>query len=43
MINCTYILKDNIEILLVRHFNLKNTFSSKDEWELFKDLDQFLY
>ncbi len=43
MINCAYIFKDNIEILLVRYSNLKNTFSSEDKWELFKDLDQFLY
>src|ERR1043165_9257979 len=43
MINHACILKDNIETLLVRHTNLKNTFLSNDEWELFKDLDQFLY
>ena len=43
MINCAYIFKDNIEILLFRYSNLKNTFSSEDKWELFKDLDQFLY
>ena len=42
MINRACVLKDNIEMLLVRHTNLKDTFPSNDEWELFKDLDQFL-
>ena len=41
MINCACVLKDNIEMLLVRHTNLKDTFSSNDERKLFKDLDQF--
>ena len=42
MINRACVLKDNIEMLLVRNSNLKDTFPSNDEWELFKDLDQFL-
>ena len=42
MINRACILKDNIEMLLVKHSNLKNFFPNEGEWELFKDLDQFL-
>src|SRR6266511_3959327 len=42
MINCTCVLKDNIEMLLVRNSNLKDTFPNDDKWKLFKDLDQFL-
>ena len=42
MINRVCVLKDNVEMLLVKHSNLKDTFPSEDEWELFKDLNQFL-
>jgi len=42
MINCACILKDYIEMLLVKYQNLKNFFPNEHEWELFKDLDQFL-
>ncbi len=42
MINHAYILKHYIKMLLVKHQNLKNFFLNKHEWELFKDLDQFL-
>ncbi len=42
MINRACILKDNIEMLLVKHSNLKSFFPNENEWELFKDLDQFL-
>src|SRR6266540_5148740 len=42
MINRACVLKDNIKMLLIRNFNLKDTFLSDNEWELFKDLDQFL-
>ncbi|CAI2194757.1 12553_t:CDS:2, partial [Funneliformis geosporum] len=43
MINRACILKENIQMLLVKHPKLKDIFPSEYEWELFSDLDQFLY
>ena len=42
MINRACILKEHIEMLLVRYSNVRNYFPDEQEWELFKDLDEFL-
>src|ERR1044072_6659105 len=42
MINRACILKEHIEILLVRYSNVRNYFPDEQEWELFKNLDEFL-
>ena len=39
MISHACVLKDYIEMLLVKHQNLKNFFLNEHEWKLFKDLD----
>src|SRR5439155_26645950 len=38
MINRACILKEHIEMLLVRYSNVRNYFPDKQEWELFKNL-----
>ena len=42
MLNRSCIIKEHIEMLLVRYSNLKNYFPNEEEWELFKDLNEFL-
>jgi hAT family C-terminal dimerisation region/Protein of unknown function (DUF 659)/Domain of unknown function (DUF4413) len=42
MINRACILKENIQMLLVRYPNLNDYMLFDTEWELFHDLDQFL-
>ena len=41
MKNRACILKEHIEMLLVRYSNVRNYFPDEQEWELFKDLDEF--
>jgi hypothetical protein len=42
MINRACVLKEHIQMLLVKHPNLRDFFPNEEEWELFRDLDQFL-
>ena len=42
MINRACYLKEHMEMLLVRYSNVRNYFPVEEEWELFKDLDEFL-
>jgi len=42
MISHACVLKENMQMLLVKNPYLTNFFPNEDEWELFKDLDQFL-
>src|SRR6266498_2087814 len=42
MISHACVLKENMQMLLVKNPYLTNFFPNEDEWKLFKDLDQFL-